>query len=214
MEHSALVDPTIRLYRRLREAGHDVTEWEQPEEQLDGGDASTLEAVVMTVRSPQDLELLSKMRAQHEQISIVALIIRAHVESYRQQLRAGAAGARRTGRTATAPEARRPSQAASSCASSGPPRRTRDSASPCTYSMTRYGSPSSVTPPLPGVAPSTPPAPPVPPALPPPTWRPAVLAAVAAVDLAWIIHRKRRGEPGRAPGPRGRPDRGERGVGR
>lgn len=89
----AVADP-VPIYRRglalvLREAGHDVTEWEHPEEQLDG-DGSTLEAVVMTIRSPQDLELLSKMRAQHEQISIIALIIRADVESYRQTLRAGA----------------------------------------------------------------------------------------------------------------------------
>ena len=92
----AVADP-VPIYRRglalvLQEAGHDVEEWEHPEEKLDGGgDSSTsLEAVVMTIRSPQDLEVMSKVRAQFEQIAIIALIIRADVESYRQTLRAGA----------------------------------------------------------------------------------------------------------------------------
>lgn len=90
----AVADP-VPIYRRglalvLQEAGHDVEEWEHPEEKLDGDGPSTLEAVVLTIRSPQDLEVLSKVRAQYEQIAIIALIIRADVESYRQTLRAGA----------------------------------------------------------------------------------------------------------------------------
>jgi DNA-binding NarL/FixJ family response regulator len=90
----AVADP-VPIYRRglalvLREAGHDIDEWEHPEENLDGDPANSLEAVVMTIRSPQDLEVLSKVRAQYEQVAIVALIIRADVESYRQTLRAGA----------------------------------------------------------------------------------------------------------------------------
>lgn len=90
----AVTDP-VPIYRRglalvLREAGHDVEEWEHPDERLGGNLPSSLEAVVMTVRSPQDLEVLTKLRAEREQIAIVALIIRADVESYRQTLRAGA----------------------------------------------------------------------------------------------------------------------------
>jgi len=90
----AVADP-VPIYRRglalvLREAGHDVEEWEHPEEKLDGDGSDSVEAMVVTVRSPQDLEMLSKMRAQQEEIAIIALIIRADVESYRQTLRAGA----------------------------------------------------------------------------------------------------------------------------
>ncbi|HEX6254807.1 MAG TPA: hypothetical protein VFZ70_03255 [Euzebyales bacterium] len=90
----AVADP-VPIYRRglalvLREAGHDVEEWEHPDEQIDSDPPSGLEAVVLTVRSPQDLETLSKIRAQHEQVAIIALIIRSDIESYRQTLRAGA----------------------------------------------------------------------------------------------------------------------------
>lgn len=90
----AVADP-VPIYRRglalvLREAGHDVEEWEHPQDHLDGDVPGSLEAIVMTVRSPQDFETMSKLRAQQEQIAIVALIIRADVETYRQALRAGA----------------------------------------------------------------------------------------------------------------------------
>lgn len=92
----AVADP-VPIYRRglmltLREAGHDVVEWEQPETELDSAALTNgkLDAVVLTVRSPQDLEFLGKLRGRSEQVAMIALIIRTDVESYRQTLRAGA----------------------------------------------------------------------------------------------------------------------------